>query len=199
MMACDSAHSAGDYNHKMFTNDDSNHIDGLTTGIKFNKRYQYYFDHPIDGDQEALLVEHVNNLSKEQVVQQIQDIKALPYIAKVFERRLFLFQYWNSQKNLVEFNADFQLPSDLYADKASYMNQCFGQVRTHRQIIRDLYNMVLELQKHSIAAASSNLLDDISLNQLKAKMSALQPGFQETCELLGEPKQQLVWNSSTCW
>lgn len=164
------------------------------------KRWHHKYDRLMDGEQEAQLVEYVNNFSKEQAIQRIQEVKALPYMSKLFEQRLYMCQYWKSRRKVVEHNPDFEIPTpSSLTDKVDYFEKCLLSDRIYRWILRDLYNVVLQLQKHIIAAASSDLLDDISLKRLRAKMFALQSGFQEACEELGETKERLVWNSQTWW
>jgi hypothetical protein len=81
--------------------------------------------------------------------------------------------------------------------KSEYAYVCVVQNRRWRRKLRDLVDITLQPRKHSITACSSNLLDEISLRQLKAKMTALQPGFQEACDVLGLPREMLVWDSRT--
>lgn len=84
-------------------------------------------------------------------------------------------------------------------DRSEFTSYCLRNDRLIRWVLRDIYNIILQLQRHIIKTASSDLLDDISLKRLEAKMCALQPGFQEVCHELGEPKEVLVWAADPWW
>jgi hypothetical protein len=197
LVARDVAHNDSDYSH--FSRLESNHMSGLITADECKEWYST----PgilMDSAQEVRLAEYVSTYSREQIIQRIRDPKALPYMTKLFELGLLPWETWKGQKRMAENDPDF-VPPPLYKEKgkAEYVNICVYNYRLCCQRLRHLYNITLQLQKYSIVACSSGLLDDISLRQLKAKMTALQPGFQEACEALGCSRAQLVWDTQPWW
>ncbi len=48
-------------------------------------------------------------------------------------------------------------------------------------------------------AAKENLLDNITLERLKLKISALQQHFHHACDELEEPRQHLIWDADSWW
>jgi hypothetical protein len=195
--ARDNAHQNNDYS--LFSSIESSHMNGLLTVDEY-ERLHTTSTISMDGAQEARLVEYINTFSTEQIIRRIRDPKALPYMPKMFENRLLTWETWKGQRKMLENDPDFVIPTQYKAGgKAEYANTCVYNYRILRQIIRNLYTITLHLRKHAIAACSSKMLDDISVRQLKAKMTALQPGFQETCEELGYPREQLVWDTQPWW
>jgi len=197
LVARDVAHNDNDYSH--FSHLESYHMNGLITADECKEWYSTP-GIPMDSAQEARLAEYVSTYSSEQIIQRIRDPKALPYMTKLFELGLLRWESWKGQKRMAENDPDF-VPPPLYKEKgkAEYVNICVYNYRLCCQKLRYLYNITLQLQKYSTIACSSSLLDDISLRKLKAKMTALQPGFQETCEALGCPREQLVWDTQPWW
>jgi hypothetical protein len=195
--ARDHAHQNNDYN--LFSDLESSHMDDLITADEYKKWYPTP-GIPMDSAQETRLAEYTNTFPREQIIQRIRDPKALPYISKLFERRLMMYETWKVQRKMFENNPDFVVPT-LHRErgKGDYTYTCVSECRLWRQSLRDLYNITLQLRNDAIAACSSNLLDDISLRQLKAKITALQLGFQEICDELGLPREKLVWDSQTWW
>ena len=195
--ARDEAHYSNEYS--IFSRPESSHINGLLTLDECKEGYPGP-GFVADSVQEIRLAEYVNTYSREQIIQRIRDPKALPYMSKLFDYRLYMWESWKRQKRMVENDPNFVLPNvHKMKSKAEYAYICGLQDRISRQRLRGVYNLTLSLQKYIIAACSCNPLDDNSLRQLKAKMTALQPGFQETCEALGCPREQLVWDTQPWW
>jgi hypothetical protein len=195
--ARDSSHRRRDFN--FFGAQESGHMDGLVTAGECKEGYQIPGS-LMDGAQQTRLAEYVKTYSREQIIQRIRDPKALPYLLRIFEHRLMHSGGWRGQIRMVENDPTFVLPANHKEKvKADYAYECMLQYRLSRHILRDLYSTTLQLREYAITACSSHLLDDISLRQLKAKMTALQPGFQEACGELGLPREMLVWDSQTWW
>jgi hypothetical protein len=57
-----------------------------------------------------------------------------------------------------------------------------------------VYNIALDLRRYVTQAVVEGL-DEISLERLNAKMSAIQEHFHETCHELGKPTQDLITES----
>jgi hypothetical protein len=197
LVARDNAHQNNDYS--IFSSKEFSYMNSLITVDEY-ERWHTTSTISMDGEQETRLVEYINTFSTEQIIQRIQDPKALPYMPKLFESRLGIWETWKGQRKMLENDPDFVIPPQYKAvGKAEYANICVYNYRTSRQIIRNLYTITLQLRKHTITACSSKILDDTSIRQLKAKMTALQPGFQETCQELGYPREQLVWDTEPWW
>jgi len=177
----------------VFTEFDCGHIPGLIA----RDEYQRWYNNGgvIDCQQEATLVEFVNNLSRDEAIQRIREIGELPYLPKLFPSLILQYQYSKLQIKL----ADISLDLLGGTEKAEYIGKCVKHDQTNRWTLQEIYNVVLQLQRHVVQATASGFLDEVSLKRLRAKMSAIQPGFRDACEELGEPKQYLVWNSQTWW
>jgi hypothetical protein len=195
--ARDDDHRRNYYSH--FSSFESHYMNDLISPDEYNEGYPLP-GIPMDGAREARLAGYINTYSREQIIQRIQDAKALPYLPKIFEHRLVMWNSWKVQKRMLENDPDFVIPAyRKEKSKSDYVGTCAFQYRSWHRRLRELYNITLQLRNFAIAACSSNLLDDISLRQLKAKMTALQPVFQETCNELELPREKLVWDSQTWW
>ena len=185
--------------YSFFSRSESPYMNDLITPDEYKEGYPFP-GIPMESAQEARLAEYINTYSREQIIQRIQDAKALPYLSKVFEHRLVMWNSWKVQKRMLENDANFIIPAHGKGkSKSDHAVTCMFEYRLWHRRLRELYNITLKLRNFTIAACSSNLLDDISLQQLKAKMTALQPVFQEACDELELPREKLVWDSQIWW
>jgi hypothetical protein len=183
--------------YDLFSISESGNINGIVTGDEYKKWHPTHSG-VMDSSQESRLAEYINTMSTEQLVQRIQDRKQLPYMSNLIEYTLRRLDNWQIQKRMVEMGPGSVLPTDCHEKTITeFAGRCGLQNMAWRRKLRDFVDIILQLRKHALTACSSNLLDKNSLRQLKAKMTALQPGFQEACDVLGLPRETLVWDSHT--
>jgi hypothetical protein len=169
------------------------------TSTWFGKEY-YAGLHP----QEEAIMKYVQGFSKVQAIRRIQDVKTLPYLPRMLDVEITTYQVAKAAREFAESSPKFALPQKAKKTggkigKADYIELCVRKSREARYLLQAVYRIALELRGHIAKAFSEALLDDISLDSLQAKMSALQEHFTEVSIELGKPPQDLIWGSPSWW
>jgi hypothetical protein len=187
----------------LFGWDDHDHIKNLLSeGPLNNLHFGLYDGHE---PQELRVRQFIEALTTDQVIYCIRDSKTLPYFSRLFEQKLTICQMALARKQVVDASHDFTVPGDMIEafgegfSKSEYADYCVRECRGARIALRFVYNVALQLRDYIPKAVSQGLLDETSLERLKPKMSAMQEHFHETCNELGKPTQDLLWEKKSWW
>ena len=152
--------------------------------------------------EDSKIERYVRGLSKEQAVERLKNMKTISYLPTMLGFATLTVHKWNVEQKLVEKSHSFDIPKYWAArnlGRNEYMQHVINKSVEARTIARSIHKVIVELHRQSVKAASLALLDQISLEVLRKKFALLRDEFNDLCDELGKPRDDLVLDVDTHW
>ncbi|RFU32894.1 hypothetical protein B7463_g3449, partial [Scytalidium lignicola] len=154
--------------------------------------------------QERNIEKYVRGFSKPEALQRIKNLGTRSYMPRLLQEKLFNYRLAKSARDFAKSSTDFTIPKEALEnqgpmERSEYIAYSERKHREAHYRLHSVYKTIVELSRHVTDAASHDGLDKDSLSSLKVKMAALQEHFPDVCAELGQPEQNLIWDTRPRW
>lgn len=149
---------------------------------------------------DAQLGEYLGRLSEDQILKSVRDLRTSKFSAVCLHLHVTGYRSVKTEQGYAVNQPNLTIPEGWASCKTpqDYLHRLVWDVSFYRRRLKAVVMECRSLLRSIQDAMVNEGLDDMTLEQLKQKLEALQEYFPEACEELNETPQNLI-NSSHLW